>query len=75
MSDEFHCQHCAQWIELDFGIYDALRDLHGEAGSVTQMLPCPRCGGETPLTVWQGEVQTIENPKTIDFGRRPKTGT
>jgi len=62
---EFHCRHCAQWIPLDFEIYDALRELHGEAGSVTGMIVCPKCGSETPLTIWQGEVQIIENPRTV----------
>jgi len=62
---EIHCQHCAAWLR-PVGIFDLLPE---RAGSHTVILTCPECGGETPITIWQGEVQTIENPKTVTIRR------
>ena len=63
---EIHCQHCAAWLR-PVGIFDLL--CGKPAGNYTVILTCLECGGETPITMWQGEVQTIDNPRTTTIRR------
>ena len=70
MSNKLHCQHCAYWLGRPGG-GDWTRHWPPEGQSQILYLQCPQCGRLTPIELWTGERQVVENPRTFQYEKEP----